>query len=269
MNKINDLIISVIIPTYKPQDYIFECLQSLENQYFDKNNYEVIIILNGEYDPYYSLINNFLKNCHFFYKFFYTSKASVSYARNIGIEKSNGMYLTFIDDDDIVSENYLQGLYNIAKNGEFPLSYIKTFTDNISNSVANRRTYIYEKNISKNLTLFNIRSYFSIVYCKLINRELIGMNRFDENFQNGEDSLFMFAISKKRMNYQFTDRSVIYYRRKRKGSLCFRHVSYSYKLKTQLGLAFATMLIFLKKPNNYDILFFLSRVYAYLRGYFI
>ena len=39
--------ISVIIPTYKPGEYISDCLRSLEEQDFPVSDYEVIIVLNG------------------------------------------------------------------------------------------------------------------------------------------------------------------------------------------------------------------------------
>ena len=48
--------ISVIIPTYAPKDYLWECLGSLENQTLSKDEFEVILVLNGERESYESLI---------------------------------------------------------------------------------------------------------------------------------------------------------------------------------------------------------------------
>ena len=45
--------ISVIIPTYKPEKYIYDCLKSLEEQTISKDFFEVIIVLNGDKQPYY------------------------------------------------------------------------------------------------------------------------------------------------------------------------------------------------------------------------
>ena len=52
--------ISVIIPMYKPDYYIWECLDSLKNQTISQNEFEILIILNGEKEPYYSQINNWI-----------------------------------------------------------------------------------------------------------------------------------------------------------------------------------------------------------------
>ena len=52
--------ISVIIPTYKPKAYLWECLNSLCNQSFHFEDYEIIIVLNGCKEPYDSQINEFI-----------------------------------------------------------------------------------------------------------------------------------------------------------------------------------------------------------------
>ena len=106
--------ISVIIPTYKPQDYLWQCLESLERQTVSKTLYEVVIILNGCKEPYYSNISNHLKDYTMDVRLLQTDEAGVSYARNIGIENAQGKYVTFVDDDDWVSLDYLSELYRCA-----------------------------------------------------------------------------------------------------------------------------------------------------------
>ena len=112
----NDIDISVITPTYKPGSYVWECLDSVYNQTFSGKRYEVIIILNGCNEPYYSQIEEYISShsdrCAF--SLIQTDVPGVSNARNIGIEKSNGTYLTFVDDDDVISENYLEELLNVS-----------------------------------------------------------------------------------------------------------------------------------------------------------
>ena len=53
--------ISVIIPTYKPDYYIWECLDSVKEQTLNKNSFEVLIILNGEKEPHYNNILNYIR----------------------------------------------------------------------------------------------------------------------------------------------------------------------------------------------------------------
>lgn len=44
--------VSVIIPSYRPGNYVYECLDSLMNQSLDALRFEVIVVLNGTRDPY-------------------------------------------------------------------------------------------------------------------------------------------------------------------------------------------------------------------------
>ena len=263
----NDKIaISIIIPTYKPQNYIIECFESIENQCFEKINFEVIAVLNGERDPYYSFLEKYLLQCNFNYKLFYSDVKGVSNARNIGIEESVGKYLAFVDDDDIISSDYLQGLYDIARKDKIPLSYMKGFVGEITNTKNYYIANVYKKMMNKKLTILNVRSYFASPCYKLIARELVGTHRFDLRFQNGEDSLFMFAISKKKMEFQFADKSAIYYRRIRDNSLTNRKMSLIYMIGNCCRLIFVTIGTYNKSPERYDFIFFVSRILAYIKS---
>jgi glycosyltransferase involved in cell wall biosynthesis len=141
----------------------------------------------------------------------YTEEACVSNARNIGIKQSKGDFLCFIDDDDIVSENYLLKMYSIAIKDILPLSYIKNFRKTIMDNEDSYITKLYERNINKEIKLSNTRSFFSVPYCKLIRKNTIGNEVFNKKFQNGEDSLFMFAISDriKKLNLQIRAQYII------------------------------------------------------------
>ena len=58
--------ISVIIPTYKPKEYLWECLDSLYNQTLSKQDFEVLLVLNGCDEPYKSNIRKYINNhCDF------------------------------------------------------------------------------------------------------------------------------------------------------------------------------------------------------------
>jgi len=101
----NTDLISVIIPSYKPDNYIYRCLESVARQDIDKQRYEVIIVLNGCNEPYYTDIKLFLQQKFQGIKtlLLQTDVAGVSNARNIGLDNAQGEYISFIDDDDWVS----------------------------------------------------------------------------------------------------------------------------------------------------------------------
>ena len=92
--------ITVIVPTYKPQSYLWECLDSIYNQTFSKSDYELILVLNGCNEPYNSQIKDWLsEHKDLQVQYIQTNQGGVSNARNIAIDNARGEYVTFIDDD--------------------------------------------------------------------------------------------------------------------------------------------------------------------------
>jgi glycosyltransferase involved in cell wall biosynthesis len=261
-----DYDISIIIPTYKPGDYIYECLFSVKNQTFSKKLFEILIILNGDREPYYTDINNFVRNelAEYHTQLIYSADKGASNARNIGIEKSSGKYLTFVDDDDIISKNYLQGMYAVARENIMPLSYIKAFKNDITDTFDYYITRVYEKNMNNELSLLNARSFFSTPCCKLLNRHAVGDARFDIRFKTGEDALFMFSISNRIQKMQFSGKDSIYYRRIRDESLTTGKEN-RYTVKDCIMRIITYTTIFLKKPLEYNFLFFVTRILASLK----
>src|SRR5690554_6080123 len=107
--------LSIIIPTYKTGEYFRETINSIICQNLSNYKVEIIIILNGEREPYFDFICNVtgsLPSC----KVVYTQIKGVSNARNIGIKESQGKYLLFLDDDDLLSDNYLSTVFSNIKN---------------------------------------------------------------------------------------------------------------------------------------------------------
>ena len=147
--------ISVIIPTYKPDYTLYECLDSLSRQTLSMNEFEVILILNGEQQPYEQEIQQYLNNSPLKIQYIYSLEKGVSNARNIGIKHATGDYITFIDSDDWVSENYLAGLLEKTNNSQMALAKVQRF-DDLSKQISN----IYLTQLYDSLDL-NGRSYLS------------------------------------------------------------------------------------------------------------
>ena len=106
---------TIIIPTYQPGEYIYECLGSITKQTLPAADFETIIILNGPKEPYYTQIKEYVDkyDSHNF-TFIYTNVPGVSNARNVGLDNAKGEYITFVDDDDIISSEYLEELLAVS-----------------------------------------------------------------------------------------------------------------------------------------------------------
>ena len=86
--------ISVIIPTYKPLSYLWECLNSLIQQTYPKTDFEIILVLNGCCEPYKSDINHYIATSMqgVNINFIQIDEGGVSNARNIALDKAKGEY---------------------------------------------------------------------------------------------------------------------------------------------------------------------------------
>lgn len=93
-------LVSVIIPVYNSEKFIFKTIDSVMNQNF--KNIEIIIIDDGSTDNTKRMVQNFIKNKSnniIYYRFEINS--GVSAARNKGLELAKGRYIAFLDSDDI------------------------------------------------------------------------------------------------------------------------------------------------------------------------
>lgn len=268
-----DKCISIIIPTFKPDSYIYDCLESLSNQTLDMDNFEIIVVLNGDKNPYFSLIQNFCLSKNINITLLYTSQKGVSNARNYGLKHASGRFVCFIDDDDIITENYLASMLSLIDKDDVRSNSIVIcntigFEDNITNISENYISNHFKKYyLKQSENTFQMRKFLSTPWGKLIPREVINECLFNVNYHNGEDSLFMAQISNNIKTFILTDETVIYYQRIRKNSasnkkrLLNELISTSFKLiKEYLNL------LFVKGYNKY---FILSRVIAQFKNIYL
>lgn len=103
------VMVSVIVPVYNVEDYLDKCLKSLVNQKFD--NYEVIVVNDGSPDNSQEIIDKYVKKYPSKIIGYKKKNGGVSSARNYGLKKAKGTYVTFVDSDDYVAANYLGTLY--------------------------------------------------------------------------------------------------------------------------------------------------------------
>lgn len=264
--------ISVIVPTYKPQGYLWECLDSIYNQTFSKLDYELVLVLNGCNEPFHSQIKDWLDiHSDLQAQFFQTDEGGVSNARNIALDTAKGEYITFIDDDDLISPSYLRELYDKATPYTVSLCYPYAFNDGeiekqLPYGITDAYKYCIEHNCNK-LTSRG-RKFFSGPWMKLIPMSFIQGRRYDVRFKNGEDSLFMFLISDRINKIAFTSKEAIYYRRYRTNSATTNKRNRISVVVNELRLVKMYSLIYFKAPCRYNLNFFLTRVLAAAKSVF-
>lgn len=102
-------LVSVVIPVYNCAEYIGECIDSVAEQTYD--NIEIIVVNDGSKDESEKIIKNKKKKYRniLYYK---QRNKGVSAARNLGINKAKGEYITFVDGDDLAGKYLVERLVN-------------------------------------------------------------------------------------------------------------------------------------------------------------
>lgn len=257
--------ISVIIPTYSPGEYLFACVEAILKQTLDKDLYEVVIVLNGIRDPYMDIINNYIQGKSCTIKLYYTEKKGVSNARNIGINVAKGEYITFVDDDDIVSPTYLEGLLAVSSATCVGCANCYKFTESVEDKYAFEWTESFFRLQNEQFSLWKFRQYLSPPWMKLIHRSIIGDTRFNTSMQISEDALFCAEISSNIKDMQCATESVIYYIREREGSATRKKMKVSYIFRLTLKKIYLFWKIYLSAPSSYNFPFFFSRTLASMK----
>ena len=99
--------ISVIIPVYNVENYLEECLKSVQTQTY--TNIEVILVNDGSTDNSKMICERYCQEDSRFHLISQTNQGQ-SVARNVGVEVSTGEFIAFVDSDDVIKANYLEEL---------------------------------------------------------------------------------------------------------------------------------------------------------------
>lgn len=100
--------ISIVIPVLNGESQIRDCITSVINQDFQKDQYEIIVVDNGSKDNTINILTEYNENIIILHE----SRKGSYLARNTGINVSKGKIVAFIDSDCIADRNWLKELHN-------------------------------------------------------------------------------------------------------------------------------------------------------------
>lgn len=102
---------SLIICTYNREKYIYNALKSIADQNFEINKYEILLINNNSTDNTEKICLNFKEDFPSVnFRYIVETNQGLSYARNRGVQESDGDILVFVDDDATIFEKYLESV---------------------------------------------------------------------------------------------------------------------------------------------------------------
>ena len=204
--------ISVIVPVYNVEAYLERCVESILQQTYA--HFELILINDGSTDSSGQICDR-LASQYENIKVYHIENAGVSNARNMGIQLATGSWVTFIDSDDFVTQDYLATLASAVEgvNVGFviaPLHHIKNgIVTDIPPHSGKTELWSTEETM-KELLMTTRTSFFPVA--KLFKRDLLADEKFNTNYHLAEDALFLTELLlKTRCSCVFIDKPVYYY----------------------------------------------------------
>ena len=195
--------ISVIVPVYNKEKYLYKTLTSVLEQTAD--NWELIVVDDGSTDNSPQICDEFAKKDSRI-KVFHKENSGVSDTRNFGIHNSTVDYIAFLDADDYIANNMIEAVSVAISNCkpdliEFGWKYDSFGEISENNSHSHQKEtlfnkeYIYENIIPQliNIEPRDDKFIYDFSWNKVFKKESIDSNNvmFDSDRKNWEDRLFI------------------------------------------------------------------------------
>lgn len=167
----NDELISIIIPVYNVEKYLEKSIESVLIQTY--SNLEIILVDDGSTDNSGVICDQFQKK-DTRVRVIHKKNGGLSDARNCGIKKSSGKYLTFMDSDDIISDDYIEYLYSLIKKYKTKLSICKyDVTVDVKQNKSVKKGITFKMNKILTLKHLLLEDIFTVSACaKMYSAEL-------------------------------------------------------------------------------------------------
>lgn len=190
-----EALISVIVPVYNGQDYLENCIRSIENQTY--KNLEIIIINDGSKDGTADVCST-LQEEYDNVRVIVTNDLGVSAARNAGLDQAGGELVAFVDADDRLHPAMLRALADCMRWTESDIAGCRFFMwgdeaqwERGASGTVQEGTVTCDAGRYLREFLLNGNSR---CWSKLYRMDVIGDTRFREGLTIGEDMLFVLSL---------------------------------------------------------------------------
>ncbi|WP_050751316.1 glycosyltransferase family 2 protein [Helicobacter pullorum] len=214
MQMIENVKLSIIMPVYNAGKYLEDALKSVVDQKLP--DMEIICVDDGSTDGSLEILEKFaLLDARV--KVFTQHRKGVGSARNLGLAKSVGKYIWFIDADDWIPHNSCEELYGIAEKNKADIVYFCVdYFDSMKQTIVENKWFnnfngwVDEKYYNSLLSFEEYREFIfrlsGAIWHKFILRDFIIQNKiyFSENIFLMEDRLYCFDLFLKKPKIFFS-----------------------------------------------------------------
>jgi len=209
--------VSIIVPVYNVERYVEKCILSILTQSYQ--NIEIIIVDDGSTDGSYNICANLQKESPDKIKLLKKENGGLSSARNFGLLRAQGEYISFVDSDDIVSQDFIEKLVFLLEETSSLVSCCQVAKFNNEEKPKFTHTVEYsEYNTKKAIELLVTNKIPSHACNKLYTASLFQNTGFPIN-RNYEDIFIMYKIFKKAKKIAIYNNAKLYGYLQRGGSI--------------------------------------------------
>ena len=181
--------VSIIVPIYNSETHLSRCIDSILAQTY--SDFELILVNDGSIDNSGKICDEYAQKDSRIIVI-HKENGGTSSARNIGLEKSHGEYITFVDSDDTIYPNYL---CTFSYNADFEVAGLETIGSNNDINLPQTTLLLSNNNDIANWFINNYNALYLTTICsKMFRREIIKSNllQFDLFLKRGEDTIFVY-----------------------------------------------------------------------------
>ncbi|WP_372998880.1 glycosyltransferase family 2 protein [Sulfurimonas sp.] len=208
----NEVLVSIITPMYNAEVFIVEAIQSVLNQTYQ--NWEMIIVDNYSTDHSVKVVEAINDKRIKLIKLDYNSGGPAR-PRNIGVEKSKGKYIAFLDADDIWKPTKLDIQLDFMNKNNLNIS--STSATNIDENSKSINKLNYLKNYLKKSRKYNLEALLQ--YKFIYTSSVILVKKIFQKFNEEEDCisvedyyLWLQLLNNENIRFDFLHKELLMYR---------------------------------------------------------
>lgn len=178
--------ISIIVPVYNVHDCLAACLESIRRQ--SLRDFECILVDDGSTDGSSAILDNFSKADPRFIVI-HQKNAGVGAARNVGLQRAHGTFLTFVDSDDRLASTFLEDMQRSIGDQDVLISGFTMCKPEGQKEIGSVAGGPSTDNMAKAMKQGLLNSCWG----KLYRSEAIREIRFSEKILWGEDTAYLLS----------------------------------------------------------------------------
>lgn len=207
--------ITVIVPVYKAEKYLHRCVDSILAQTF--TDFEVLLIDDGSPDRSGEICEEYAqKDARV--RVFHKDNAGVSSARNLGLDNAKGEWVTFVDSDDWVHEDFIKKRFELALVDDADIAYCDIeYVYSTQNVYAKMAEQVEGKASTVNSWILSRTTYSPIILARKNLFDKYDL-RYIEGLRFGEDFNLIIKLVMYANKVSHIKEALYYYNKQNEGS---------------------------------------------------